>query len=164
MKLETMKKSELVKLAEEIGLDVIGDWKIDTLRRKIAERQQIVKDAEALEVIPTETMSVRLLANYRPSGHYEILGHEEDGVLHPGEAPHNPWTFAHKISAGTIVTLGKAEAARLVNNLIEEMRTDRDEGGFVTGRRKVKVRIPLAEVYVPMTPVGATGLVDQRAA
>ena len=163
MKLETMKKSELVKLAEDVGLDVIGDWKIDTLRRKIAERQKIVKDETAREEVPEQIMTVRLLVNHVPAGWYEILGHEEDGVLMDGEAPHNPWTFAHKIGAGTIVKMPAAHAAKLVNNLIEEMRTDRDEGGFVTGRRRVKVRIPLAEVYVPMTPVGATGLVDQRA-
>lgn len=163
--LNAMKKLELMKLADDLGLDVQGDWKIDTLRRKIAERQQIIGDEEARQEVPDETMTVRLLVNHRPAGWYEIVGHEEDGVLLDGAAPHNAWQQEHKISAGTILKLPQAHGAKLVNNIVEELRTERDEDGTSTGRkRKYRVRVPLAEVYVPMTPVGATGLVDQRAA
>ena len=164
MNIETMKKAELLKLADEYGLDVMGDWKIGTLRRRVAERKKIVDDDAARELVPEEFMTVRLLNHHRPAGWYEIVGHEEDGVLLEGVAPHNAWTQEHKISAGTIIKLPQAHAAKLVNNLVEEIRVDRDENGMTTGKRKVRVRIPLAEVYVPMTPVGATGLVDQRAA
>ena len=143
--------------AEALGIEVDGRWSNGTLERRIAEARSAKDEKRARSTKPESALAqVRLLKHYKPRGWYEVLGHytaEEEFVA--GKIAPPPFSGveqAHKLWAGTVISIPAAEAKALVENVSVLNVTDRDpDTKRATGRRKISQRKPLAEVYTDWT-------------
>jgi hypothetical protein len=105
----------------------------------VAQEYKMVEPAEKPK--PDSMFPVRLLKNYMPEG--KNIGVDYDVV--EAIAPPFPGVHQdHKLWAGTVVKLPRAEAVRLLENKVTETLTMKDERDRPM-QKQVTRRMPLAE-------------------